>query len=147
MRIGALKRHWERLGRHDPYWAVLTNPDKRRGRWDLAEFFHSGVDDISGVMERATSLGLEIRRERALDFGCGVGRLTQALGRYFERCDGVDISTSMLSEARRHNGYPDRCTYHLNAAPDLALFGDAAQRRAVDRDLLADQALSIMPLT
>jgi SAM-dependent methyltransferase len=31
----------------------------------------------------------------------------------------------MLREAARHNRHPDRCTYHLNAAPDLALFADS----------------------
>jgi SAM-dependent methyltransferase len=38
----------------------------------------------------------------------------------------VDISESMLQLARQHNRYPGRCTYHLNAAPDLTLFEDGS---------------------
>jgi SAM-dependent methyltransferase len=124
MRFPALRRHWERLGRRDPYWAVLTDPDKRGGGWDVAEFFRSGVDEIDSVLERARALGVVPPGRRALDFGCGAGRLTQAMAPHFTQCDGVDISEPMLQLARRHNRYPDRCAYHLNAAPDLALFED-----------------------
>ena len=126
MRFAALRRHWERLGRDDPYWAVLTDPEKRGGRWDLEEFFRSGMAEIESVLTRASRRGLASERRRALDFGCGAGRLTQALAAHFDRADGVDISASMLDIARRHNRHPDRCHYHLNAAPDLSLFPDAS---------------------
>jgi len=67
-----------------------------------------------------------VRTGRALDFGCGVGRLTQALGAAFERADGVDISETMIDLAREHNQLGDRCAYHVNLASDLALFPDAS---------------------
>ena len=126
MRFAALRRHWERLGREDPYWAVLTDPEKRGGRWDREEFFRSGVAEIESVLTRASTRGLPALRRRALDFGCGAGRLTQALATHFDRADGVDISEPMIDVARRHNRRPDRCHYHLNATPDLSLFPDAA---------------------
>lgn len=126
MRFGALRRHWERLGRRDPYWAVLTDPEKQGGGWDVEAFFHSGAAEIEAVLRRAEASGMASSRRRALDFGCGAGRLTQAMATHFARCDGVDISDSMLQVARQHDRYPDRCTYHLNASPDLALFADAS---------------------
>ena len=124
MQLAALRRHWERLGRRDPFWAVLTHRDKAGRRWDAESFFRSGVDEIASVLQRADRLGVAVSRRRALDFGCGAGRLTQALANEFERSEGVDISASMLAVAKRHNRFPDRCLYHLNAAPDLSLFGD-----------------------
>jgi SAM-dependent methyltransferase len=42
----------------------------------------------------------------------------------FDRCDGVDISASMLEVAERYNRFPDRCIYRLNVRADLALFPD-----------------------
>ena len=39
---------------------------------------------------------------RALDFGCGVGRLLIPLARRCDEVTGVDISSSMLAEARRN---------------------------------------------
>lgn len=126
MRFSALKWHWERLGRRDPFWAVLADPDKRHGGWNLDQFFRSGIEEIAAVLQRAEQLGLSVSRVRGLDFGCGVGRLTQAIAGQFERCDGVDISRSMLRAARRYNRHADRCSYHLNPAPDLSLFADAS---------------------
>lgn len=126
MRLGALKRHWERLGRRDPFGSVLTNRVMRHSDSDLEQFFRSGAEEIAAALQRAQRLGQAISRRRALDFGCGVGRLTQAMADEFERCDGVDISAAMLRVARRRNRHPERCFYHLNVEPDLALFPDAS---------------------
>jgi SAM-dependent methyltransferase len=124
MRLSALKRHWERFGRQDPFWAVLTDPGKRDRAWDLEQFYRSGTDELAAVLRHAEQHGLTVSRDRALDFGCGTGRMTQAMAAAFDRADGVDISTSMLDTARRHNRHGDRCVYHHNSAPDLAIFAD-----------------------
>ena len=124
MSLKALRRQWDRFGRSDPLWAVLSLPDKRYGRWNEAEFFATGEREIGGVLAYARSLGVSVRPERALDFGCGVGRLTQALAPHFERVDGVDIAPSMLEQATRYDRHPGRCFFHLNDRPDLALFED-----------------------
>src|SRR4030095_3192449 len=124
MHLSSLRRHWERLGRQDPFWAVLTDPSKRHGAWDLEQFYRSGVDELAAVLRHAESLGLTVSRERALDFGCGAGRMTQAMAACFERADGVDISASMLETARQHNRFAARCIYHLNSAPNLELFAN-----------------------
>jgi SAM-dependent methyltransferase len=125
MHLSSLRRHWERLGRQDPFWAVLTDPSKRHGAWDLEQFYRSGVDELAAVLQHGQRLGLTFARDRALDFGCGAGRMTQAMAASFERADGVDISASMLETARQHNRFVDRCVYSLNREPNLALFADA----------------------
>jgi SAM-dependent methyltransferase len=120
-----LRDQWDRLGRSDPFWAVLTNPDKRNRRWTADEFFETGTSEIAAVLDHARTLGLRFTFGRALDFGCGVGRITQALADHFERSDGVDISPSMLEKAARYNRHAGRCQYHLNETTDLRLFGDS----------------------
>ena len=94
-------RDWEELASLDPLWAILSDPAKRFGGWDLDEFFRSGAEDVSQLMEKAGQLGLPRARRRAVDFGCGVGRLTRALREHFSECHGVDISNSMVEAARR----------------------------------------------
>ncbi|HET7873737.1 MAG TPA: methyltransferase domain-containing protein [Terriglobales bacterium] len=102
MRNAALQgRDWEEMATLDPLWAILGEPDKRFGKWQLEEFFRTGEEEIAHLMERCQKLNLPRKRERAIDFGCGVGRLTRALGRYFSECHGVDISSSMIETARR----------------------------------------------
>jgi SAM-dependent methyltransferase len=58
-----------------------------------------------------------------LDFGCGVGRLTQALARRFASCIGVDISEQMVRQAGLLNQYP-HCRYLASSAVRLP-FDDA----------------------
>jgi SAM-dependent methyltransferase len=124
MDLERLKRDWDALGQTDPLWAVLSIPGKEGSRWDVEEFFAWGRDEIDGVLRYLESLELEVSRRTALDFGCGVGRLTQALAVHFEAVHGVDIAPSMIGLARRYNRYPERCTYHLNDREELAIFGD-----------------------
>ena len=120
-----LRRHWEQFGREDPFWAALTWKDKSDGRWSADDFFQNGEVVVGNLLDRAAELGIEIPRERALDFGCGPGRLTQALAARFETVDGVDIARSMIANARRFNRHGDRCRYHVNRRAHLRRFGDA----------------------
>jgi SAM-dependent methyltransferase len=124
VRLASLRRHWERLSQRDPFWAALTDFGSPRDHHDIDEFFRTGRAEIAAVLHRAEQQGIAVERSRALDFGCGVGRLTQAMAAEFRQCDGVDISASMIRLARRHNRFADRCTYHHNVAADLALFPD-----------------------
>jgi SAM-dependent methyltransferase len=125
MKLERLQQRWNAAGKDDPFWAVLAAPDKKGNRWQVDDFFKTGADEISELMSYVASLKIPVARERALDFGCGPGRLSQALTEHFERVDGVDISPSMIDLARRYNRRPDRCDYHTLGADDLRLFPDA----------------------
>ena len=92
------QQDWERLAEVDALWAVLTRPGRKGGRWDVDEFFATGEAEIAHVFSVAASLGRPARRGRAIDFGCGVGRLTRALGTRFESALGVDISAGMIDQ-------------------------------------------------
>jgi SAM-dependent methyltransferase len=122
--LAKLRRNWDLLGRADPLWAIAYDPTKRGNRWRPEEFFATGRREVAGLLADLEHAGVAVRRGRALDFGCGAGRLTQALAEHFEQVDGVDIAPSMLALAERHNRHGARCRYHLNASDDLALFAD-----------------------
>lgn len=100
-RLDALARNWEQFGRDDPLWAVLTEPDKRGGRWDPAAFYATGRAEIDALHERLAGHGIAVAPGAALDFGCGAGRLAAALAARHARVTAVDISASMLDAARR----------------------------------------------
>ena len=114
-----LRRHWERHAANDPLWAVAATAERRGGKWDEAAFFRSGIDEVAAELGRLDRLGLEIPRRRALDFGCGVGRLTQALADHFECVDGIDIAPTMIELAHGYNRHGDRCRYHLAESETL----------------------------
>ncbi len=122
MNISTSQENWDAWATSDPLWAILGFGNKRGNRWKLDDFSQTGVEEIANVMSYVESLGTGLRRGRALDFGCGVGRLTQPLAGYFRTVIGVDISPCMIELARQHNKYPDNCTYLVNETDDLTCF-------------------------
>lgn len=121
MNLRGLRRHWDAFGRSDPFWAVLSEPGKKGNRWAAEEFFKTGADEIEGVLAYLRARGFPLRRGRALDFGCGVGRLSQALALHFDEVVGVDIAPSMLELARGYNRHGERCRYVLNESDRLPM--------------------------
>lgn len=97
---------WEQFGRQEPYFGVLANARFRRAQLDdatLDEFFASGYLQIAAMLDMAEAhAGRPLELSRALDFGCGVGRLAIALAQRADEAVGVDVSPSMLAEARRN---------------------------------------------
>ncbi len=124
MNLKNLQKNWNEFGKTDPLWAILTGSDKKGKKWKTEEFFKTGVREVDSVMKYAESLSISISHRRALDFGCGVGRLTQALTNYFDEVYGVDIAPSMIKLANKYNKYEKRCHYFLNEVNDLKLFED-----------------------
>lgn len=95
---------WSEIGAADPFWGVLTNP-AYRGQPDaeaLERFYLSGKHDIADVMRRIGLLFGRTRFARALDFGCGVGRLVNAMADHAEEVTGLDVSPGMIAQAKRH---------------------------------------------
>ncbi len=124
MDLKALRHNWEEFARYDPMWAILTDPKRRRKRWKPEEFFETGRQEIASLMDSIKGRGYQFGKERALDFGCGVGRLTQAMAQYFENCYGVDISAEMVERAKSFNRHGDRCQYFVNQSDNLKIFED-----------------------
>lgn len=125
MKLDEIRSDWTALGTFDPLWAVLVAPDRRHGGWEPEAFLATGRDEVRAVLDHARDLGLTPAEERALDFGCGAGRLTIALADHVESAVGVDISPPMLAKARELDERA-RCRFVENDRPDLARFDDAS---------------------
>jgi SAM-dependent methyltransferase len=117
------KREWNDLARTDAMWAVCSVPG-RRGRWRRDEFFASGASEVAGILEGLQGHGLTPNPQRALDFGCGLGRLTRALSSHFVHVVGVDLSSDMVERARDLNRDRPNCQFVINDSEDLARFPD-----------------------
>ena len=121
-----LRATWSALGEDDPLWAILSHPQKRGGSWDSDEFFAAGETEIAAIDVHCVALGLPQQRRLALDFGCGVGRLTRALATRYAQVIGVDISPSMLEQAHRLQAHLDNVRFVENAAPTLDFLAAAS---------------------
>ncbi|WP_340645746.1 class I SAM-dependent methyltransferase [Phenylobacterium sp.] len=139
---------WRELGARDPFWGVITHPDYRAENLNdqkLEAFYASGetyIGDIAARLERATGTA---PHGQALDFGCGVGRLSEAMARR-ATVTGLDISPGMLAKARERGApvtYTDTLPdgpfdwinsfivfQHIPPARGLALLNDLLARLA-----------------
>lgn len=93
---------WEKFGRQEPYFGVLAHEKftARKIGENRDEFFASGRWTVSRMLKRYEKHFGPLQPKRALDHGCGVGRLTLPLAEQFAEVVALDVSPSMLDEAR-----------------------------------------------
>jgi SAM-dependent methyltransferase len=99
---------WEEWGRRDPYFGVITDPKYRRSEMNdhiKREFFATGESHVHGVLTTIRKhVDPEFVPRKVLEFGCGVGRLLIPFAKISNEVVGLDVSPSMLQEARRNCG-------------------------------------------
>ncbi len=123
MDLQGVQKAWDKLGERAPLESMLAAPVSRRIT-KVEEYFAFGKEHTDEVMAYIKSLGIDLKRQRAVDFGCGLGKSTQALANYFDEVYGVDIAPSILKLADSYNRHPLRCQYILNETNDLSRFQD-----------------------
>src|SRR3954462_2001563 len=119
---GRFARDWNSLGQQNPYGAILTGEAGTLAPWNDQQFFETGQRDADRFIETLSRLMPTVRRLRALDFGCGVGRVTRALATHFESVTGVDAAPAMITQARALNAEFSNCDFVANRAGDLKQF-------------------------
>jgi trans-aconitate methyltransferase len=96
---------WRDFGKDDPYFGVLSHAEYSRENLTSASveaFFKSGETHIAQLLSSIERAAIPLRIGRALDFGCGVGRLLIPLATRFREAIGVDVSEGMLAECKRN---------------------------------------------
>lgn len=96
---------WAMLGEGEPFFGVLSEPRFLRANITpeaLEDFWATGRNEMNGYRQLIQTHFGAFPDASALDFGCGVGRLTRAMGEMCQKATGLDISPGMLAEARRH---------------------------------------------
>ena len=99
-------RDWELFAKIGPYYAVATKDQYHKSNLHdevVAQFFESGKEQVDQVLQIIDAhLVPGFQPQRALDFGCGVGRLVVPLATLCQSVVGVDVSVSMLAEAKKN---------------------------------------------
>ena len=81
------------------------------------EFENAGRSDADFLL----NLDLINKNYRALDIGCGIGRIEQHLSDYVNEIHGVDISGIMIKKARKY-AKKTNVFFHVNDGSDLKMF-------------------------
>lgn|GEM_PF-6021263 len=117
MEISDLARNWNTLGQQQAITSIIST----LGSEDGEAFFRSGLVEVEWFLSLLNDAGIKPIGP-VLDFGCGIGRLSQALAQYFDKVTGVDIAPSMLEMAEKINAFPEKCSYVLNQKDNLEIF-------------------------
>nr|WP_253201260.1 class I SAM-dependent methyltransferase [Sphingomonas quercus] len=103
--LSGISREWTGFGERDPHWSVLVN-DKflmPNVRAHEDEFYATGIPDVAQLLAMIGRNRPSAQLARALDFGCGVGRLSLALAPHVGHVLGLDISAPHLVWARERS--------------------------------------------
>jgi SAM-dependent methyltransferase len=108
---------WRAIGQSQPFWGVVSQDEYRAENLTEANveaFYLSGIADVADIVRRIKAATSAQPRGRALDFGCGAGRLAEAMAAYVDAVTGYDVSPGMLATARSRGG---RASY-VDTLPD-----------------------------
>lgn len=112
---------WADIARSEPYYGVITDPANLRGNLTpeaLERFWESGRQDMQWQLDLLKAHYGEFLPRVALDFGCGVGRLTRVMSTIAETVYGIDVAPAMLEIARQDA--PSNVVY-TQEIPDVEL--------------------------
>lgn len=112
---------WAQIATHEPYFGVLTDPaflTSNLTEEALARFWASGLPDIQWQLDILRAHYGAFEPDVALDFGCGVGRLTRVMATIANTVHGIDVAPAMLDIARQ--GAPANVSY-ASEIPDVEL--------------------------
>lgn len=94
---------WSSWGEWDPLYGVasLTGRNKRGNKpWTDDEFYAYGALNWDEYRRHWESYG--VSRRSCVEIGCGAGRITSQLVKYFGEVHAVDVSLSVIEYAKRH---------------------------------------------
>jgi SAM-dependent methyltransferase len=96
-------KDWIKIAEDRPYFGVLTNSKFANPTPEaLVDFFRSGEDNVAHSLRVLRHFFGPFAPKSALDFGCGVGRLTIPLAKETGKAVGVDVAPKMRELAAKH---------------------------------------------
>lgn len=99
-------RHWEKYGKDDPYFGVYTDDKFHKNNLTVENkqiFLKSGENYVLKIIDQVKQhIDPNFVPDCVVDFGCGVGRLVIPLAGISKNVTGIDISESMLDEAKKN---------------------------------------------
>jgi ubiquinone/menaquinone biosynthesis C-methylase UbiE len=116
-----MRRDWDARAKSNARHYAATS----KTEWSDDDFFASGAAEVREIVEKdlaAISNGRSPSDMRALEIGCGAGRMTASLSRVFGHVDAVDVSPEMVDQARTALRNYANVQLYVNNGLDLSMF-------------------------
>ncbi|MCC6539521.1 MAG: class I SAM-dependent methyltransferase [Bryobacterales bacterium] len=119
-----MREDWNQRAVEDAHYYVAFG---RRQQTD-EEFFDTAREQVLGLERELARLGAagNRRARRALEIGCGPGRLMKPMSAHFGEIHGVDVSEEMVARAARNLAAIPHAHVRPTPNSDLAAFADAS---------------------
>jgi ubiquinone/menaquinone biosynthesis C-methylase UbiE len=117
-----MRADWNARAREDAnYYVAFGGRDQ-----DEAGFLATAADVLRSLEAQLKRLPAKANRRawRALEIGCGPGRLVRPLSRHFGEIHGVDVSDEMIRLARERLAEIPHAHFHATNGASLGLFAD-----------------------
>src|SRR5580698_4043752 len=117
-----MRADWNQRAREDAHYYVAFGGRDQ----DEAEFLATAADVLRSIEAELKRLPARANRRawRALEIGCGPGRLVKTLSRHFGEIHGVDVSDEMIVLARERLADIPHAHFHANDGSSLGQFAD-----------------------
>src|ERR1700733_13028462 len=117
-----MRADWNQRAREDAHYYVAFGGRDQ----DEAEFHATATDVLRSIEAQLKRLPAKANRRawRALEIGCGPGRLVKPLSRHFGEIHGVDVSDEMIRLARQRLADIPHAHFHATNGASLAQFAD-----------------------
>ena len=115
-----MRADWNARAREDAGYYVAFGARNQ----DPDEFFATAAEVVKGLeweMRRMAPVA-DPRARRALEIGCGPGRLLRPLSRHFGEIHGVDVADEMVARARANLAAVPHAHAHTGSGSSLAMF-------------------------
>ncbi len=117
-----MRADWNERAREDAHYYVAFGGRDQ----DEAGFLATAADVLRSIEAQLKRLPAKANRRtwRALEIGCGPGRLVKPLSRHFGEIHGVDVSDEMIRLARERVADIPHAHFHATNGASLGLFAD-----------------------
>src|ERR1700733_10444340 len=117
-----MRADWNQRAREDAHYYVAFGGRDQ----DEAEFHATATDVLRSIEAQLKRLPAKANRRawRALEIGCGPGRLVKPLSRHFGEIHGVDVSDEMIRLARQRLADIPHAHFHATNGASLSQFAD-----------------------
>lgn len=114
-----MREDWNARAREDAGYYVAFGA---RGQSE-EDFFATAKDTADGLARELKRLPpADPRSRRALEIGCGPGRLMRPMSAHFGEIHGVDVSDEMIARARRNLAGIAHAHVHVGSGSSLGMF-------------------------
>src|ERR1017187_248315 len=118
--LDRMRRDWDRRALENARHYVATGQKE----WSDEEFFAAGEQELKDqILNDLGNIcrGKDPKAMKVLEIGCGAGRVTRALARFFGEVYAVDISRHMIRQARQAVAQLPNAHVFRNNGSDLSI--------------------------